>query len=239
MFLSIVEHNIANALNSLVELWLKAALNVLVCIAVILWCTVLSSHTSHPRSPLSLRNRWIRFIPMCWKNTCNSPDVWEDWGLWPAVLLKSGRHCSPVWVRMHSDAPAATTKKAVHSFFFLLSHHLSCKYGNSSQLPWQQKQMWRAFSCVMRCELLTSAYKKRNGSNGYGFMSVWAVAILPLTQLGTPYATVCIFYDVGLLTCKEWTIYFAHGLWGFAEEHAHTVCRNYTPINCFFCYFCI
>lgn len=56
---------------------------------------------------------------------------------------------------------------------------------------------------MMGCELLTSAFKKnRNGSNGYGFMSVWAVATLPLTQLGTPYATVCIFYDVGLLTCS-------------------------------------
>lgn len=27
-------------------------------------------------------------------------------------------------------------------------------------------------------------------------MSVCAGAILPLTQLGTPYATVCIFYDL-------------------------------------------
>ncbi len=34
-------------------------------------------------------------------------------------------------------------------------------------------------------------------------MSVWAVATLPLTQLGTPYATVCIFYDVGLLAVVE------------------------------------
>lgn len=147
------------------------------------------------------------------------------------TALQFGSEC----IQMHLQQQ----QKRLYTHSFSFSHHLSCKYGNSSQLPWQQKQMWRAFSCVMRCELLTSAYKKRNGSNGYGFMSVWAVAILPLTQLGTPYATVCIFYDVGLLTCKEWTIYFAHGLWGFAEEHAHTVCRNYTPINCFFCYFCI
>lgn len=69
---------------------------------------------------------------------------------------------------------------------------------------------------MMGCELLTSVFKKnRNGSNGYGFMSVWAVAALPLTQLGTPYAAVCIFYDVGRLTSLTGS--------GALQQHTHVL----------------
>lgn len=84
----------------------------------------------------------------------------------------------------------------------------------------------RGFSCVMRCELLTFTFKKkeRNGSNGYRFMSVCAAATFPLTQLGTPYATVCIFYDVGL--CRGST---THGLLGFADTHCML---NLYNMNC-------
>lgn len=53
-------------------------------------------------------------------------------------------------------------------------------------------------------------------------MSVWAVATFPLTQLGTPYAAVCIFYDVGLLTCKgSQRITSLMGSWGFAAVYTH------------------
>lgn len=56
---------------------------------------------------------------------------------------------------------------------------------------------------MMGCELLPFKKKeKRNGSNGYGFVSVCAADSSPLMQRGTPYAAVCIFYEVSLLTCS-------------------------------------
>lgn len=80
---------------------------------------------------------------------------------------------------------------------------------------------------VMGCELLTSVFKKRNDSNGHGFMTVWTVDILPLKQLATPHDTVCIFYDAALLTCRNWMIYFTLGSWGLAAVHTHFESGNY------------
>lgn len=42
------------------------------------------------------------------------------------------------------------------------------------------------------------------------YVSVWAEAILPLTQIGMPCISVCIFYDVDLIS-------FTHGFSGFAH----------------------
>lgn len=67
----------------------------------------------------------------------------------------------------------------------------------AAMLPWQQEQMLRG---LLLCDEMWTVdlMKKRNGGNGYGFMSVWTAATLLLRQLGVPYASPCIFDDVSL-----------------------------------------
>lgn len=183
-------------------------LNLLVRIVVVLRGTVLDiSHRGHLCTLRSLRYRWIRCDLMCWKNTCNSSGLWGHWGLRPAVLLKSQRNCS-------SGSATCSSSNKITSLYLLLSRYLSF-----------------CFSLSLICQATTAASANCHGNRSRCLgvfpvwwdvnywplplkkrettvmdMDLWDVPTLPLTQLGTPYATVCIFYDAGLLTCRGWTI---------------------------------
>lgn len=146
---------------------------------------------------------------MCWKKnpTCNSNS--------PSVRALESADLQWPPSGLHQNATAA------------IEEALSLYLSRSLSSVRQQQPIAMATEADVEGFLLCDEmwtidlfYKKKkkereNGSNGYGFMSVWAGATLPLRQLGTPYATAWNFYDVGL--CRGWTIYFAHGLWGFAH----------------------
>lgn len=61
------------------------------------------------------RSVWIRCVAMCWKNTCNSPGVWEDWGTETCRAVERRLVC----VRLHQNAPAAMKAPPALSFSFL------------------------------------------------------------------------------------------------------------------------
>lgn len=200
-------------INPLLELCILSESFGLCCCACVIytWWTSARQATSDLSFPL-----------MCWNNTYDSPGLWGSLRseTWSAGEKPANRPLLCI-TRLQTAPPSLSP--CLH-----LQAEAANRHGNRSRCRGASPVWWD-----VNCWPLPFKKKKRNGSNGYGFMSVCAAAASPLTQLGAPYATVCIFYDVGLAEVQQLT-----SLMGCKALQTHTVCWTYctNPNLCVYIY---